>query len=273
MTEQAPGGFDPVDPLEHQLLRRVQKWTDQAAVREDPATVVRVTTAGPRAGRWAAPSRGRWALVASMAVVVALVAGGIGLRLGPPQTATSTGGPDVGASLNATASGTPEPEATPDETDDATAEPSEWPEPTFESLEPPRPDPTTRPRQTEEPDPDPTPDHPAWTQRPGFVGTLSVTDSCHHADGTEEVLVEASFDSPVEVTMVEVYMDGEYFARGGPAPGNELVGTVTLGRVLEVGTTAFPTAKFFTGPSNRDLIAVVEGDPFLVPEGPPCPGG
>jgi hypothetical protein len=277
MADGRPDGFDPIDPEEPALLRRFQAWTDQAVAPEDPATVVRVTTTGVRGRFLGGTPGGHWALVASMAVVVALVAGGLALRPGPSQTAQSTENPGVGASikateLEATDLETDEPEMTPEETDEETTEPSAEPEPTFESLEPERPDPTNRPRRTAEPDRDPTL-RPAWTPRPGFRGSLTVADSCHHADGTEEVLVEVSFHSPVDVTMVEAYFDDEYFARGPPGPGSERVGTVTLGRVLEVGITAFPTAKVFTGPSSRDLVAVVEGDPFLVPEGPPCPGG
>jgi hypothetical protein len=252
---------------------------------DDPTAVVRVAGSGVRGRPSARPPAGRGPVLATMAIIGAVVLVGLALRNAPAQTVQLTPAFDGGAAAGATGDSTTEPTAlepsatepdatdlgaTPPETAEATVLPTPEPPPAVVAT----PGPTKKPAKTPRPDPGPTDsDHTDWTPPPGFVGSVTMTDNCSHADGTEEVWVEADFDSPVKVTQVELYLDGHWFGRGGPAVGEERVGSVIVGRPMDIGTTHVALAKFFTGPYNVDLIAKRTSDSFLVPQGQPCPGG
>lgn len=238
---------------------------------EDPA-VVRVTTSGVRGRPSARPPAGRGPLLAAVALVTAVVLGGLALRNAPAQTAQSTPGLDGSATVGAIGNGAAELSATEPgptliESPDATVLPSLEPTAVATSS------PTKKPPKAT-PRPEPTDSqYTEWTPPPGFVGTVTISDYCSHANGTEEVLVEADFNSPVKVANIAFYLDGFWFAWGGPPVGQELIGTVIVGHDLDVGTTHVVEARFVHGPLLVDLIAKRESDPFLVPQGPPCPGG
>jgi hypothetical protein len=213
------------------------------------------------------------------AFVAALVVGGLALRTDPTQTAVSTPGFDgagaVGATDDATIGPTP--------TEPATTELGTTPSSSHHATVAPTVTPTeaVTPRPTKKPPKaDPTPyveptdsQYTEWTPPPGFVGSVTLSDNCHHANGREEVLMQADFNSPIEVYDVMFYADGDWVAKGGPPVGQELVGTVIVGREFEVGTTIVVEARFLHGEQRIHLIAKVKSEPFLVSEGPPCPGG
>jgi hypothetical protein len=207
-------------------------------------------------------------------MVTAVVLAGIALRTGPAQTGQPSPDPSgtaaVQPSIDTSVAPATEPIDTPNESPGPTGSPSTQPVPSAAATA----SATHKPVITPRPDPGATDsDHTDWTPPPGFVGTVRITSWCLHADGTEEVMVEADFNSPVEVTVVELYLDGLYFGRGGPAAGDGRVGSVIIGHDLDVGTTHVPMAKFFRGQFNTDLIAKVEGGSFLVAANEPCLGG
>ena len=240
--------------------------------------VVRVTTSGVHGRPSARPPGNRGVWVAVTALVAALVVGGLALRPAPTQTAQSTSSLDgvggVGAtehpSVDPTAlePSTTEPEATPFASVSSTVLP------TLEPTEAATPRPTKKPRPASTPYVEPTDSHyTEWTPPPGFVGSVTLSDNCHHANGMEEVLIQADFNSPVEVFNVMFYRGGtdNWLAMGGPPVGQEFVGTVIVGREFEVGTTIFVEGRFVHGEARINLIAKVQSDPFLVPQGPACP--
>jgi hypothetical protein len=221
--------------------------------------------------------------LAATALVTALAVGAFALRTEPADTsdavpslagtvgagATSAGAVAVATgpletpyqSLDPIAGPTPEP--TPEPTRERTPAPVATAPPT---AKPPKPPKTPRPEPTDS-------WHTDWTPPPGFVGSLTVTDGCFHTDGTEQVIFTAEYDSPVELTAVRIYLDGNWLANGlGPGP-DQHTGTVIVGRDLEVGGTHVAEARFFTGPYNVDLVAVRESEPFTVQQGEPCLGG
>lgn len=220
------------------------------------------------------------------ALVTAVVIGAFALRTGPadtsdavPSTAATVGAGATSDGAVAVATGPLEtPYGSPGATAGSTPEPSlqPTPEPTPESTPTSvaTATPTKKPPKTPEPGPGPTDSwHTDWTPPPGFVGSLTVTDWCHHADGTEQVRFTAEYDSPVELTAVRIYLDGAWLANGLGADPDQHTGTVIVGRDLEVGATHVAEARFFTGPYNVDLVAVRESGPFTVQKGEPCPGG
>lgn len=220
------------------------------------------------------------------ALVTVIVVAAFALRTGPAATSDAVPGSaeTVGAGATspvavAVATG---PLETPSESLDPTAgstpalslQPTTEPTPESTRISIATATPTKKPPMTPEPDPGPTDSwHTDWTPPPGFVGSLTVTDWCHHADGTEQVRFTAEYDSPVELTAVRIYLDGSWMANGlGPGP-DQHTGTVIVGHDLEVGTSHVAEARFFTGPYNVDLVAVRESGPFTVQQGDPCPGG
>jgi hypothetical protein len=273
MTHHQPDGSDPIDAGQHPRTLRGKAWTDHAVAPHDFGPVVPVTSAGVRGRRSVLVPGGRLPLLAAVALVTALVLAGIALRTGPAQTGQASPDPNgsvaTQASTDASVAVPTEPIDTASESSDPTALPTPQPPSAAATASA-----THKPLKTSRPDPGATDsDHTDWTPPPGFVGTVTISNWCLHADGTEEVMVEADFNSPVEVTQVELYLDGIYFGRGGPAVGEELVGSVIVGHDLGVGTRHVPMAKFFRGQFNTDLIAKIVGASFLVAANEPCPGG
>jgi hypothetical protein len=219
-------------------------------------------------------------VLAAAALVTVVVVGAFALRAGPADTSDAVPSPvgtvGAGATSDGAVAAATGPLETPYESLEPTAGPT--PEPTHEPTPRPTPAPVATARPTAKPPkttrPEPTDSwHTDWTPPPGFVGSLSVTDGCFHTNGTEQVMFTAEYDSPVELTAVRIYLDGDWLANGlGPGP-DQHTGTVIVGRDLEVGATHVAEARFFTGPYNVDLVAVRESEPFTVQQGPPCPGG
>jgi hypothetical protein len=250
---------------------------EQSDAPIEPA-VVRVTTSGVRGRPRARPPGSRGIFIWMSALIAALLVGGSALRTNP-QTAVSTPGFDGAEAVGATDDATIGPTPTEPITTELGTTPSSSHQttvaPTLVPTEAATPRPTKKP-----PKADPTPyveptdsQYTEWTPPPGFVGSVMLSDNCHHANGREEVLMQADFNSPVEVYDVMFYADGDWVAKGGPPVGQELVGTVIVGREFEVGTTIVVEARFLHGEQRIHLIAKVKSEPFLVSEGPPCPGG
>jgi len=247
---------------------------------DDPTGVVRVTTTGVRGRPSARVPGGRGPVLLSVVLVTAVVLGGLALRSAPTQTAQSTPGIGavgaVGATDDLTIEPTPiepsttEPEATPYESLNATVLP------TLEPTEAATPRPTKKPRPATTPYVEPTDSrYTDWTPPPGFEGSVTLSDNCHHANGLEEVLMQADFNSPADVSEVMFYEGGtdNWIAMGGPPVGQERVGTVIVGRNFEVGTAIVIDARFIHGQQLIDLIAKRQSDPYVVQKGPDCPGG
>jgi hypothetical protein len=240
------------------------------------AAPVSVTPAGVRTRGRSAPRGGPWLTLAMTAMVIAVVVGGLALRNAAAENgqAALASGPspsDVGplVSPTPTQAATAETQPTTSIAPDPTAAPTI--EPTLAhtispTKKPPKPNPTY---------PEGGTDHPftEWTPPPGFTGTLTVSDHCAHANGTEEVLIELVFHTPTEISDIEFFLNGNSVGMGGPPAGQEVDGTVSLGRDVEVGMTVVATAHVLHGPLLVDLIATVVSDAFLVPQGEPCPGG
>ena len=230
-----------------------------------------VSSEGVHARRRPGPTSGRDGLVLA-AIVGVVVIGGLALRMAPAQTASSneSSAPaptaSAGTSPNNPTAAAGGPLATALESLAITAPPTIEPTATAAARSTPRP--------TKDPALDPGPtdsDHTDWTPPPGFTGTATLSDWCAHADGTEQIRMQADYHSPVAVGVVEFWMNGIYIARGGPGP-DALDGSVVVGRDFQVGTTYVLLAKYFTGEYLVDLIATVKSAPYTVVQGDFCYG-
>lgn len=277
MTDRQTDGFDQIDPFERQLVRDVQAWTDQAVAPPDTATLARVARSGVRSRFRPAPSGGRGPLLVTIALAAAVLIGSLALRATPTATGQATLPPGASLSVSSTDSGNVGPSLPPlatGLTNGPSATPGIHPTPTPTGLAVPSSTPRP-PKVTPRPDPGPTDaPHPTWTPVPTFTAVLKFVDQCYYAgDGTEQVFVWIEWRSPVRITEIWLWIDGQlkgvtWFASGSGIEG-EYESRHSTTYSFEVGTTHSFSAQFKS--SEGWVTGQIESAPYTVQQGDPCP--
>ena len=275
MPDRSIGTFDQLDPFERQLLRRVSAWTDQAVVPLESTGLVPVPGTAVR-GRLGAPAAGgRLPLLATLGVVAVLVASGLALRLIRIDTAQVSAPPAASAfgavGTDGGVTGSPEPERSPTSSAGETAAPSDPGEPSAAPTAPAPSAKPTRPAKAPRPDPGAT-DAPEQTWHPAatFTGSVFFEDYCLATDGTEQVMLWLTWDSPQPIDEIWVSIDGgprrsAWFSGGSP----QYESRSGASDAYTIGSTHTATATF-EDVDNEVIGGPIDSAPYTVVEGNPC---
>jgi hypothetical protein len=145
--------------------------------------------------------------------------------------------------------------------------------PSTDTPPPPTPRITPRPTPRTTPEPpapvytDPPEEHlPTPTPPLVFTATVVLEDYCLDVNGDEQVLVHATWNSPIAVTMVELFIDGVWVGASSWDPAFH--GALSTGGPVTIGEPHVGAAKYYAG--SELLAGPIESVTAVFSAGTPC---
>jgi len=95
----------------------------------------------------------------------------------------------------------------------------------------------------------------------------SAEDYCLDVNGDEQVLVHASWNSPIAVSNVELFIDGVWVGASGSDPA-AFHGELSTGGPVKIGEPHVGAAKFYSG--SELLAGPIQSVAAVFTAGTPC---